>query len=318
MALNPGDSFVDVGAGKAEFCVRLAARRGARCDAVERSSLMVAAARQRVEAAIIPPPGRVMVHETDATGFLGGVAAGYYAGAACVGSSHALSGLAGTIAALTRVVRRGGYVLIGEGFWNRQPTEEYLAATGIEAAEFQPLNGVTDAVSAAGVYLHARWPQSASGTTTSGPTQEGSSAGAQRTPGTPRRARYSNEAGPGVTRTSAGGAARWDSPFSPAGSDERASRQRWQSAARLLPAELLDLKALDVDITALGFSADDLAEWLPQDAVPAAVPRRANRSPTPARTDRGNPRNSRDLSRSGTAGRRRARTRAEGLEPPTF
>jgi SAM-dependent methyltransferase len=154
MALNPGDSFVDVGAGKAEFCVRLAARRGARCDAVERSSLMVAAARQRVEAAIIPPPGRVMVHETDATGFLGGVAAGYYAGAACVGSSHALSGLAGTIAALTRVVRRGGYVLIGEGFWNRQPTEEYLAATGIEAAEFQPLNGVTDAVSAAGVYLH--------------------------------------------------------------------------------------------------------------------------------------------------------------------
>lgn len=154
MALTPGERFVDFGAGKGEFCVRMAARRGARCDAVERSPLMAAEARRRASALGIDRPGAVTVHEGDAAEFIRSVPIGCYSGAACVGSLHALGGLAGTLSALARIVRRGGWAMIGEGFWQRPPAPEYLAATGIDAGEFHPLSGLTDAVSAAGARLH--------------------------------------------------------------------------------------------------------------------------------------------------------------------
>jgi SAM-dependent methyltransferase len=151
MGLVPGGTFLDIGAGKAALCARLASR-AVRCDAIERSPLMAAEARRRSGAN--GGTASVTVHEEDAADYVARTPDASYDGAACIGSTHALSGLPQTLAALHRVISPDGWALIGEGFWERPPPSEYLAATGIEAHEFTPLAGLSDAAMAAGLRTH--------------------------------------------------------------------------------------------------------------------------------------------------------------------
>ena len=50
--------------------------------------------------------------------------------AACVGATHIFGGFPGTLLALKRLVRPGGYVLIGDLYWRLDPSDEYLAILG--------------------------------------------------------------------------------------------------------------------------------------------------------------------------------------------
>ncbi|PRY02334.1 SAM-dependent methyltransferase [Allonocardiopsis opalescens] len=76
----------------------------------------------------------------------------------CLGASHALSDAAppqhtaGALRALRRLVRPGGRVLFGEGFWERTPTAGELAAMwpGATAEDHLDLAGLVDAAAAAG------------------------------------------------------------------------------------------------------------------------------------------------------------------------
>lgn len=151
MDLRPGDTFLDIGAGKGALCTLLAARAVA-CDAVERSPLMASEARKRLTN--IRGGGSVRVHEFDAAEFIARTPDARYHAAACIGSTHALGGLTQTLATLRRVIRPDGWALIGEGFWERPPAPEYLAATGIEGYEVAPLAELADAALAAGLRPH--------------------------------------------------------------------------------------------------------------------------------------------------------------------
>ena len=56
--------------------------------------------------------------------------------ALCTGSTHAFGGYRQTLRALAKVVRPGGSLLIGEGYWKRDPHADYLAAIGATRVEF--------------------------------------------------------------------------------------------------------------------------------------------------------------------------------------
>ncbi|MFV0132068.1 SAM-dependent methyltransferase [Streptomyces sp. HMX87] len=76
----------------------------------------------------------------------------------CFSASHALSDArppehtAAALRALRRLVKPGGRVLLGEGFWQRPPTEEELSAMWPEASasEHHDLAGLVDLAIAAG------------------------------------------------------------------------------------------------------------------------------------------------------------------------
>jgi cyclopropane fatty-acyl-phospholipid synthase-like methyltransferase len=76
----------------------------------------------------------------------------------CVGASHALSDAqppghtVAALRALRRLVTPGGRVLLGEGFWQRTPTDAELAAMwpGISAGEMLDLAGLVDLAVGAG------------------------------------------------------------------------------------------------------------------------------------------------------------------------
>ena len=51
--------------------------------------------------------------------------------ASCIGASWVFGGHAPTLEALTRMVKPGGTVVVGEPFWQEEPPEEYLKASGL-------------------------------------------------------------------------------------------------------------------------------------------------------------------------------------------
>lgn len=59
--------------------------------------------------------------------------------AICMGSTHIFGGIAAAAAALGALVRRGGVVLVGDGYWRSAPAAEHLHAFGMHDDELVTL-----------------------------------------------------------------------------------------------------------------------------------------------------------------------------------
>ena len=77
----------------------------------------------------------------------------------CVGSDHAYGDQGAALRALHDLVRPGGRLLLGTGFWERPPTPEEAASIGMEPGELTDLAGLVDL--AVGTGLRPLWIQTA-------------------------------------------------------------------------------------------------------------------------------------------------------------
>lgn len=141
MPLATGDRALDVGCGRGELLVRIAEATGAHGVGLDASEGQIARARHEASSRV---PATEMLFETRDAGTL--VApAGSFALAACVGSSHALGGPASTLERLTELVRPGGHVVLGEGYWIRPPLPGELEAHVSFEDELPDLPGLLSA-----------------------------------------------------------------------------------------------------------------------------------------------------------------------------
>ena len=136
--LKPGDRVLDIGAGNGELLTRIfAAHPGTTTVAVEPSEPWAEAARDRgvhivyeqdLADAPLDPPFDLVV---------------------CVASSHAIGGWD---EALREYARLAPLALVGEGFWQREPTDAYLtdALGGATRDELPLLDELLDGARAAG------------------------------------------------------------------------------------------------------------------------------------------------------------------------
>jgi SAM-dependent methyltransferase len=122
-----GQRALDIGCGKGALLLRLAREHEVYGLGVERAALVHAAAEA---AAVVEGAGHVEVRCADAAEVVGTLRDASVDLGICIGSGHALGGLSATLDALARVVRPGGHVLIGEGYWRKRPSAEYLAGLG--------------------------------------------------------------------------------------------------------------------------------------------------------------------------------------------
>ncbi|MFI0895683.1 SAM-dependent methyltransferase [Streptomyces sp. NPDC020983] len=149
LAAAPGGGRVlDIGCGWGELMLRLlAAAPQAHGTGLDLNTADLA--RGRAEAAARGLAPRVDFVEADAS-----AAAHEPADVVlCLGASHALAeDTAQALAALRRRVRPGGRVLLGEGFWEREPTPAELAASwpGAAATDHTDLATLVDTAVAAG------------------------------------------------------------------------------------------------------------------------------------------------------------------------
>ncbi|NLU71616.1 class I SAM-dependent methyltransferase [Streptomyces sp. HNM0575] len=153
-ALPRGDErLLDLGCGAAAWLLRaLASRPRARAEGVEVSPEALAAAHEAARAAGVH--GRLTLHEQDAAVFTSPHA---FDLVLAVGSAHAFGGLLAALATARGHLTAGGYLLVGDGFWEREPSPAALAGLGASREEFGDLAATVDRVAADGwtpVYGH--------------------------------------------------------------------------------------------------------------------------------------------------------------------
>jgi SAM-dependent methyltransferase len=142
LALTPGARVLDVACGTGELLRRIAARWDVEGTGYDADSELIERARSASPGLTFvvadkPPPGPF-----DLT--------------VCVASSHAVGGFPDALGRLRELTAPGGQVLLGEGYWLRDPSPEYLDALGgATADELASYTGLFDAAREAG--LTALW-----------------------------------------------------------------------------------------------------------------------------------------------------------------
>ncbi|MDQ7842008.1 MAG: class I SAM-dependent methyltransferase [bacterium] len=127
LRLPPDSRVVDIACGKGEFLIRLAEAYGVRATGIDISPYYILQARGRLEARV--PGANVIFTQMDGADFRPDKPHSFSL-ASCIGASWIFGGHAGTLDALVSMVEPGGWVIAGEPYWLREPSEDYLQATG--------------------------------------------------------------------------------------------------------------------------------------------------------------------------------------------
>jgi SAM-dependent methyltransferase len=122
LRLNTGTRVLDLGSGSGEMLCTWARDYGVVGTGIDMSQLFTEHAKLRAEELGV----------ADHVTFLHGDAAGYVADekvgvAACLGATWIGGGVAGTIELLSRSLRTGGIILIGEPYWRQLPPTDRIA-----------------------------------------------------------------------------------------------------------------------------------------------------------------------------------------------
>src|SRR5947208_2040976 len=156
LALGPSDRVLDVGCGKGALLVRLAERFGANGTGLDINPTFLAEG--RANAARRGVASRVALLQVQASRFAGAPAS--FDAGICVGSTHAFGTYHDAMRGLGRWVRPGGSVLVGEGYWRRDPDPEYLERLGATQDEMTTHEGMVAAGVAHGLIARGSWTSS--------------------------------------------------------------------------------------------------------------------------------------------------------------
>jgi SAM-dependent methyltransferase len=135
LAPPPGGRVLDVACGRAEVLRRVAERFEVEAMGYDTDAALIESGPPGLELQVrdSPPPGPFDV-------------------VLCIAASHALGGFPDALDALRELVRPGGEVLLGEGYWRRSPSAEYLDALGGASADELPdYSGLMNAAEESGL-----------------------------------------------------------------------------------------------------------------------------------------------------------------------
>ncbi|MBI4310185.1 MAG: class I SAM-dependent methyltransferase [Chloroflexi bacterium] len=132
LRLGPGARVVDIACGKAEMLTRLAERYGITGVGVDISPYFASDARKKLQERA--PKADIRLLQMDGAQYRPETP-GSFDLAMCVGASWVFNGHRGTLRALKEMTRPGGLVLVGEPYWIREPSDQYLAAEGAPKRE---------------------------------------------------------------------------------------------------------------------------------------------------------------------------------------
>ena len=124
---------VDIACGKGEFLIRLVEAYGVRGVGVDLSPFFIADAERRLRARV--PQAGITFTQMDGADFKPDKPHSLTL-ASCIGASWVFGGHADTLETLIRMVKPGGWVIVGEPYWLQEPSEDYLEASGVAREDF--------------------------------------------------------------------------------------------------------------------------------------------------------------------------------------
>jgi SAM-dependent methyltransferase len=149
LPLARGGRVVDLGCGKAELVLRILERHEVSAVGVDLSPYFLAEARQ--EAAQRVPEAHLELRREDAA--RAELAPESFDLAIAVGAGGIWERHGDALHALARLVGPGGHVLLGDGYWRREPSAAYLEALGAERDELADYDGLVAAARDEGLDL---------------------------------------------------------------------------------------------------------------------------------------------------------------------
>jgi len=133
LRLPAGAQVVDIACGKGEFLIRLATAYGVRGTGIDISPFYIAEARRRL---MLRAPGAgITFSQMDGADFKPDEPHSLDL-ASCIGASWVFGGHANTLETLTSMVKPGGWIIVGEPYWQLEPSEDYLKELGCTTEEF--------------------------------------------------------------------------------------------------------------------------------------------------------------------------------------
>ncbi|MBO0962660.1 class I SAM-dependent methyltransferase [Neobacillus sp. MM2021_6] len=128
VSLKPQEKVIDIGAGKCELLIRLVDMYNISGTAIELYDGAIEEAKRNASNRI--PEGSIAFIVDDAKVAVEDCEKERFDLAMCIGSTHALGGLESTLRYMKHLVKKNGYILIGEGYWKQRPSADYLQALG--------------------------------------------------------------------------------------------------------------------------------------------------------------------------------------------
>jgi len=152
LALPADARVLDIACGKAELLVRCARRWNCHAVGVDISPNFVADSRARIKA-----EGRTeQIEIIEANGADYDAKPESFDATFCIGASWIWGGHEATLKALAAATRPGGVVMVGEPYWHKDPSPEYLEAAGTERRTFGSYRENVETGLAQGLgFLHA-------------------------------------------------------------------------------------------------------------------------------------------------------------------
>src|SRR5262245_21808242 len=134
-ALGPskGDTVIDVGCGKGEMLIRLAEPHDIHGIGLDTHPAFRKIAEAEESRRV--GPGRITFHLTEAGQYP--VPPNSFAAAICFGSTHAFGDFKAALRSLAGWVRPKGRILIGDGYWKKEPDPGYLSLLGARRDELE-------------------------------------------------------------------------------------------------------------------------------------------------------------------------------------
>jgi len=127
LRLEPNDRVLEIASGKAEFIIRLAEQYHIDGIGVDLSPYFVSDANTKQQQRM--PNARLRFVEMDGADYEPKPRESFNL-VACIGASWIYGGHRGTLKALKEMAAPGGWVIVGEPYWRREPTAEYLEVIG--------------------------------------------------------------------------------------------------------------------------------------------------------------------------------------------
>jgi SAM-dependent methyltransferase len=133
LRLPPAAGVVDIACGKGEFLIRLVEAYGVRGTGIDISPHCINDAEARLQARL--PGANVTFLKMSGADFRPDEPHSFSL-ASCIGASWIFHGHEGTLDALVSMTEPGGWVIVGEPFWQREPSEDHLRASGLTKEDF--------------------------------------------------------------------------------------------------------------------------------------------------------------------------------------